>query len=226
MTPTSFVRDLARISLENVFNPYSDTCPIHDRSDGAATRRKNLRTYLEAALALGVDTVWMGRDLGYRGGRRTGLALTDECHLSDLQKLFPGASLSRATRGTAIAERTAAEIWAAMRRVQKPPLLWNVFPFHPHDSASPMTNRRFTASELRAVTELNGALFAWLGVKKIVSIGQDAAQYAGQFGVEVQVVRHPSYGGVVEFRRGIAEVYGAAYNGPDTQDGQGSLFTM
>jgi len=89
-----------------------------------------------------------------------------------------------------------------------------------------MTNRRFTASELRAVTELNGALFAWLGVKKIVSIGQDAAQYAGQFGVEVQVVRHPSYGGVVEFRRGIAEVYGAAYNGPDTQDGQGSLFTM
>lgn len=226
MTPTSFVRDLARISLENVFNPYSDTCSIHDRHDGASTRRKNLRTYLDAAFALGVDTVWMGRDLGYRGGRRTGLALTDEYHLGELQELFPGAELSRATRGTAVAERTAAEIWAAIRKVPRPPLLWNVFPFHPHEAASPMTNRRFTARELRAVDELNASLFTWLGVKQIISIGQDAAHYASQFGVEVKIVRHPSYGGVVDFRRGIAEAYGVAYECGDTAERQANLFSV
>jgi len=32
-------------------------------------------------MELGSNTIWMGRDLGYRGGRRTGLALTDEAHL-------------------------------------------------------------------------------------------------------------------------------------------------
>ena len=29
-----------------------------------------------------VDAIWIGRDLGYRGGRRTGLALTDDLHIS------------------------------------------------------------------------------------------------------------------------------------------------
>lgn len=89
-----------------------------------------------------------------------------------------------------------------------------------------MTNRRFTARELRVVDELNASLFTWLGVKQIISIGQDAAHYASQFGVEVKVVRHPSYGGVVDFRRGIAEAYGIAYECGDTAERQASLFSV
>ena len=224
MNPTSFVRDLATIALDNVFNPYADTCAIYDKDDAAATRRKNLRTYLSAAQAMGVDTIWMGRDLGYRGGRRTGLALTDEHHLIELQKMFPGATFSRATHGSAVAERTAAEIWAALRAVPRPPLFWNVFPFHPHERGSSLTNRRFTARELAIVDDLNASLIAWLGVKRIISIGQDASKYAKRFGVEVQVVRHPSYGGVVDFRRGIAEVYGHRSVHSDCSERQECLF--
>ena len=224
MTPTSFVRALAGFALENVFNPYVDICSIHDKVDAAATRRKNLRTYLGAAQAKGVDTIWMGRDLGYRGGRRTGLALTDEYHLIELQKLFPGATFSRATHGSAVAERTAAEIWAALRTVPHPPLFWNVFPFHPHEHGSSLTNRRFTARELAEVDDLNASLIAWLGVKRIISIGQDALQYTKRFGVKVQAVRHPSYGGVADFRRGIADVYGIHRVHTDRSDLQESLF--
>jgi len=77
MTPTAFVKALAEFSLDNVFNPYADTCSVHDRAGAAASRRKNLRSYLQAVSDLGADTIWMGRDLRYRGGRRTGLALTD-----------------------------------------------------------------------------------------------------------------------------------------------------
>jgi hypothetical protein len=208
MSPSSFVRDLAAVSLPNVFNPYSDTCDSHDKKDAAVTRRRTLRTYLESALSIGVDTIWMGRDLGYRGGRRTGVALTDEVHLPELPKLYPGCQSSQATRGPALAERTAAEIWAVLRVLERPPLLWNVFPFHPYETGNPFTNRRFTAKELREVDDLNATLISWLGIKRIIGIGQDAAQYADRFAVNVLTVRHPSYGGVNEFRAGIRTLYG------------------
>lgn len=207
MTPTSFVKALASLSLEDVFNPYSDTCPVHDRTDAASYRRTNLRTYLSAAENIGVDTIWMGRDLGYRGGRRTGLALTDEFHLAEMARVYPGCASRQATRGPVIAERTAAEIWGVLKVIEKPPLLWNVFPFHPHEADNPLTNRRFKAKELALVNELNNALIKWLGVRRIVAIGQDAASYATAFGVEVLTVRHPSYGGVKDFRNGMRQIY-------------------
>ncbi|MCE9658088.1 MAG: uracil-DNA glycosylase [Burkholderiales bacterium] len=208
MTPDSFVRRLSAVCLQDVFNPYADVCPVYDKADAPSTRRKNLRSYLGALAAQEVDTVWMGRDLGHRGGRRTGLALTDEYHLLELQQIFPTATFERATKGVALAERTAAEIWATLRRLPRQPLLWNVFPLHPHERDQPLTNRRFRSAELAEVDELNAVLFAWLGARRIVSIGQDAARYAVRFGLQVEVVRHPSYGGVADFRRGIAELHG------------------
>ncbi len=208
MTPNSFVHALAAIRLPNVFNPYADTCPVHDRHDAAAVRRRGLRTLLAAAQALGIDTIWMGRDLGYRGGRRTGLALTDEMRLTQFPSIYPGTKAARSTHGPAVAERTAAEIWEVLAQLDLPPLLWNVFPFHPHEPGEPFTNRKFTATELKVADELNRQLLSWLGIRRIIAIGQDAASYATQFGVSVECVRHPSYGGVVEFREGIRRLYG------------------
>jgi len=207
MTPHSFVQQMAGIELPDVFNPYAHVCDIHDKADAPAARRRNLRLLLKAAKELEVDTIWMGRDLGYRGGRRTGLALTDERHLPMMRQIYPGSESVKATRGPEIAERTAAEIWAVLCLLDKPPLLWNVFPFHPHEPGAPFTNRRFSTRELRCVDELNAALICWLGVRRIVSIGQDAALYAEKFGVEVVCVRHPSYGGVTDFRRGIGQLH-------------------
>ncbi|MGF6167672.1 hypothetical protein M2426_001260 [Pseudomonas moraviensis] len=208
MTPTSFVKALSEFSLDNVFNPYADICPVHDRAGAAASRRKNLKTYLQAVSNLGTDTIWMGRDLGYRGGRRTGLALTDEFHLSEMTRVYPGCESQQATRGPAIAERTAAEIWAVLKAVDIPPLLWNVFPFHPHEPGNPFTNRKFSAKELALVDELNSELFSWLRIRKIIAIGQDAAHYASRFGLPIETIRHPSYGGVRDFRAGMAKLYG------------------
>jgi hypothetical protein len=223
MTPRSFVAALAQVQLHGVFNPYCDQCEVHDLADAPATRRRNLRGYLGAIQELGTDTIWMGRDLGYRGGRRTGLALTDEARLSMFAHAYPGSSPSKATKGPMVAERTAAEIWAVLSRLERPPLLWNVFPFHPHELNDPMTNRRFTARELAEVTGLNQTLIKWLGIKRIICIGQDATTYATTFGVEVDCVRHPSYGGVTDFRGGMRRIYGSALHAPEASP-QSALF--
>jgi hypothetical protein len=226
MNANTFVQALSKISLDNVFNPYSDICPDFDKKDAASIRRKNLRSYLTALHAVEVDTIWMGRDLGYRGGRRTGLALTDERHLKALEVLFPGIVFCQATNGPAVAERTAAEIWAALPYAPIPPLFWNVFPFHPHEQDSHLSNRRFTKTELTYVEDVNASLIEWLGIKRVISIGQDALQYAKRFGVTVQSVRHPSYGGVSDFRRGIAEVYGVKVDSQFPRGRQKNLFGL
>lgn len=208
MNAKQFVEELAAIRLPNVFNPYADKCSTHDRKGAAEVRRSNLSTYLQAIENIGADTIWMGRDLGYRGGRRTGLALTDESHLPMMKACYPGSKPHRATVGPVVAERTATEIWAALCQLQMPPVLWNVFPFHPHEIGDEMTNRRFSSAELQAVDALNRELVHWLKIRRIICIGQDAAKYATSFGVEVECIRHPSYGGVREFRDGIQRLYG------------------
>ncbi len=77
MRPREFVSTLKELKFENVFNPYVDRCVVHDLDDAPSRRATALLSLLEAATATEVDALWIGRDLGHRGGRRTGLALTD-----------------------------------------------------------------------------------------------------------------------------------------------------
>src|SRR6266542_3723462 len=105
MTPKEFVKALSSVEFDDVFNPYSNQCPIHDLPDAPKLRRKALLALLHAAVQTEIDSLWIGRDLGYRGGRRTGLALTDEIHLAIHASRW-NISVRRATTGLMVAERT------------------------------------------------------------------------------------------------------------------------
>lgn len=208
MTPKHFVDALAAAELPSVFNPWRDRCAVHDRRDAAARRRDNLARLLSAALDARVETIWIARDLGYRGGRRTGVPLTDEIHLDRAAALMGGIALERATEGPAVAERTAAIVWRVLDEIAQPVMLWNVFPFHPHDAGDPMSNRCHTRSEREATWPLLQALIEMLRPRQIVAIGRDAQLALGELGVPTVAVRHPSYGGQREFTEGMYALYG------------------
>jgi hypothetical protein len=204
----NFVGRVAELSFDCAFNPYSDRCVDHDGADAPAIRRSNLALVLEAAMTQRVDSFWIARDLGYRGGRRTGLALTDEIHLAAHGRLFGTLPLARATTGPAVSERTATIIWQVLKRIDRRIFLWNVFPLHPYESGDPMSNRCHTRSERQACRPLLIWLLDALQPKTIVAIGRDAEVALADLRIQAAKVRHPSYGGQAEFVAGTAALYG------------------
>ena len=187
-TPRAFTRTLASVHLPSVFNPYSDHCGTCDRANAARIRRTNLRLYLEAALDAQVKTLWIARDLGYRGGRRTGVPMTDDAHLGQVCLRTGGATWQRATRGPAVAERTAAIVWRALADVREPVLLWNIFPLHPHAPDRPASNRRHTRHERDATWPWLLSLIEMAQPTRIVAIGGGGG---GGGGVAMLPVRLP-----------------------------------
>ena len=207
-TPQTFADALALTALKSVFNPYRDYCSLHDRADGARVRKRNLVRCLEAAIDAHVDTIWIARDLGYRGGRRTGVPLTDEVHLASASTLLGGIALDRATHGPVVAERTAAVVWRVLSRIDTPVVLWNIFPLHPHDDDDPLTNRCHSRAERDATWPFLTALIAMIAPRRIVAIGRDAGLALSGIESPVLTVRHPSYGGQAEFIGSVHCIYG------------------
>lgn len=208
MTPQVFVTALQTVKLENVFNPYADRCALFDVSNAPARRAQLLLCLLRAAADTEIEDLWIGRDLGYRGGRRTGLALTDDVHL-DVHGSRWNVPVQRATTGEMVAERTAAVVWRMLDQVSAAVFLWNVFPFHPHLPNEPFSNRAHRSSERAIGEEILSELIAMLRPRRLIAIGNDAARSASSFVADTKVVqvRHPSYGGQRDFVRQIQQMH-------------------
>ncbi len=208
MTPSRFVKTLESLHFEDAFNPYSDRCSTCDRKGAARIRRDSLLKILLAATESEVDSLWVGRDFGYRGGRRTGLALTDDVHLDKHAKRW-GVSIAKPTKDV-IREGTATVVWDVLDRITASVFLWNVFPLHPHKPKEPFTNRRHNTRERQTGEELLYELICLLKPKRLVAIGNDAASSLEHLRGEGKVfrVRHPAYGGQNEFRGQMRGIYG------------------
>lgn len=209
MTPTSFLESLQQLRFEHAFNPYTDRCPDYDLADAPEQRSNILLSVLEAALKQPVDSLWIGRDFGYRGGRRTGLAFTDDGHLPEHAQRW-GLAVQCPVRGGMAGELSARAIWNVLSRVDAPTFLWNVFPLHPHGPGNPFSNRKHNARERASGEEILSLLVHMLEPSTIVAVGTDAAGTASRlFGqYDTLAVRHPSHGGQKIFTDQMSEWYG------------------
>ena len=208
MKPVQYVRALSRLNFENAFNPYSDRCVINDLDDAPQRRLQTLLTMLEAATKRDIDSIWIGRDLGYRGGRRTGLAFTDDAHIYEHAARWK-LSIQRSTRGELVAERTTDVIWHVLSQIKLSVFLWNVFPLHPHEPDNPFSNRSHNSLERRIGESFLSQLILLLKPRRLVAVGNDAARTAHRLSDRHRIiqVRHPSYGGQRQFVAQMSESY-------------------
>ncbi len=192
-----FVGKLQTLEFEDAFNPYADTCPYADLPDAPSIRSETLRAMIASAQSQDVQDMWIGRDLGYRGGRRTGLAFTDD------------ATLPRHCDRWNVT--VVQPTYGALDAIQANLFLWNVFPLHPHEPGNPFSNpkRKRPWQEREAGKELLNELIRALQPQRLIAIGNDAheAVLGLATGLEVHLVRHPSFGGTQLFLSSIRKLY-------------------
>jgi hypothetical protein len=162
-----FVGALAAVRIGETFNFYRD-------GDGAALRRRRLRSYLdhhaEAPLLL------VGEAAGFRGARISGIPFTSERQLT----------------GAGPAEASATIVQRTLDELGLDALCWNVVPTHP---GTPESNRRPSTAEIAAGRPFLDVLARG---RTVIAVGRIAEAVTG-----APYVRHPSHGGAAAFREGL-----------------------
>lgn len=106
------------------------------------------------------------------------------------------------------AERTATIVWRYLSETGKTPFFWNSFPFHPHKTDNPDTNRTPTKAEIGFGSQILADIVEIYKPELIAGIGHKGIQ-ALKYTFPDQTftyIRHPSNGGKTEFIRGMNSV--------------------
>ena len=142
-------------------------------------RRRRLAAYLQTRRDAAV--VLVGEAAGYRGARISGIPFTSERQIS----------------GTGPAEATATIVHRVLAELglEDHVVLWNVVPTHPHRVGDPRTNRPPTREEIEAAMPFLETVAAR---RRVIAVGRVA-----QRAIDARYVRHPSHGGLAEFRSGL-----------------------
>lgn len=190
------------------FNQYRDVHPELDRPEGAEIRRRNLRSYLQIFDERpGAGFILVGEAAGYAGCRFSGIPFTCEAQLVGPRRL--GWAVDRdlgrsSTAATPWVERSASMVWEALGD-RRDCVLWNAFPWHPHDGSGPLSNRP-PGQDLQDGLLVLRCLLDLYPEAQPYAIGRVAQRALLSIGAEAPYIRHPSRGGKRLFMVGVANL--------------------
>ena len=196
-------RILQRFSAPDVCNPWRG----HDALDCSARAGAERLLRLEQHLDCRPQILLVGEAAGYQGCRYSGIPFTSERLLQEGQIPRVSCAVRLTHRPRPWSEPSASILWRTLHALGMAEriVLWNAFPWHPHRAGIPHSNRRPTRAELARGRPLLLALLERFKHARPVAVGQIAHESLVRLtGEDVPRLRHPAYGGAVEFARGLA----------------------
>ena len=205
MSPIESFLELLRAPVgARVFNPWTQVdvgTDVHDNA--AAERLQRLRAHMNVKARL----LLVGEAPGYQGCHVSGIAFTSERLLlaGSIPRLEVWQRLS--TRTLPWSEPSATTVWGTLHElgIAEHTLLWNAFPWHPHNEGQLQTNRTPTLAERRLGMPVLQALLRAQPKARVLAVGRTAAASLQEMGLKVPTLRHPSMGGAAQFRAQLRE---------------------
>ena len=205
----SFLQSLWSVptsDMVNVFDPWNARSPDDIDEDAVQGRRQRLREHLSHARP---RLLCVGEAPGANGCRVSGIPFTSERLLLDGS--IPGVPrlCDRLTdRRLPYREQSATIVWGALYEagIAESTVLWNAFPWHPHQPDNSLKNRTPTRGERRLGLVLLKELVEVLPDVVVAAVGKKACASMADIGVSAHELRHPANGGASLFRRQLAEL--------------------
>lgn len=203
----NFINQLTNsVPPPNVYNQYAQGPEANKQ------RRHNLRQYFRQMKALQPRVLLIGEAPGYRGCRLTGVPFVSPIILQNGVKgvdLFGHAHGYKPVkeRPSLWKEATATMVWEAIASLTAVPLLWNAFPFHPHQPDKPQSNRPPTKLELELGRPFILQLLKIYPINAIIAVGNKADNALEAIPIPHNKIRHPSHGGKNDFLRGLQDYF-------------------
>lgn len=203
---TALVDSLAAIpGNDRLFNPYDPSEP------GASVRQANLAHYLTDLQQFDPGILMVAEAPGYRGCALSGIPVTSErIILNGVEKwgLFGADSGYGTTSGhpEGVAEMTATILWGALTAyLDKPPVLWNTVPLHPHKPDNRQSNRSPLVGERRTGAVYIERVMELYNFDLVLAVGRTAQRMLGEREIDFIPLRHPAQGGKNEFVAGLQQ---------------------
>lgn len=211
---TAVLNALGEAGTETVFSPWGDTDTLDASRTAPLDRRKRLLAHFRCEPKI----VLVGEAPGYRGCHFSGIPFTSQATL--LSGVVPRVELDywrggkmrplplRITRFlNPLSEHSATIVWRTLHElgIAEHVVMWNAFPWHPHEPGDPMSNRTPTAAERASGLQILAEVVSIYRDARFFPVGRLAEESLKHLGVEfTRSLRHPARGGAAAFAAGLA----------------------
>ena len=154
----------------------------------------------------------IGEAPGHRGCRWSGIPFTDEIRLiqaENIQNIPLQGDEYIVISEKPHREPSASILWSVFEEILYFPLLWNIFPFHPHPAGNFNKNRTPTQREIESYSYfVNDLLNLFPSIIKVYALGRKSEKKFDEMGIRAEYIRHPANGGANKCKMKIEEISG------------------